>query len=231
MITTVEHPRLGEVVLSQSRPRTPYFDQRARDGVCPPVVSLRGFRTASDGVSRVQSRMGRGGPGTACARRAALPPQLPPARKKPASKSCARRQSRPARPYRSALPHHGAEVQQADDPCLAYEVGELYRDEQHFAEPFPDDASGAFARFRHCPRVVPYRSPRPFPEVPCVGRPAGRGAMEKALNRELKAFSIRADAPPKHNNPIKGTPRSAAAVRAAVKPCYFRCLTRYCSSR
>ena len=53
--------------------------------------------------------------------------------------------------------------------------GELYRDEQHFAEPFPDDASGAFARFRHCPRVVPYRSPRPFPEVPCVGRPAGRG--------------------------------------------------------
>lgn len=176
MITTVEHPRLGEVVLSQSR-RARRISISVRGTGCvrlsfPCGVSARRameFLECKAGwVEAARARLAQ--------RRAALPPQLPPAAEKsPRRRAAARRQSRPARPYRADLPHHGAEVQQADDPCLAYEVGELYRDEQYFAEPFPDDASGAFARFRHRPRVVPYRSPRPFPEVPCVGRPAGRG--------------------------------------------------------
>ena len=176
MITTVEHPRLGEVVLSQSR-RARRISISVRGTGCvrlsfPCGVSARRameFLECKAGwVEAARARLAQ--------RRAALPAAVAACRgKSPRRRAAARRQSRPARPYRSALPHHGAEVQQADDPCLAYEVGELYRDEQHFAEPFPDDASGAFARFRHCPRVVPYRSPRPFPEVPCVGRPAGRG--------------------------------------------------------
>lgn len=67
MLTTVEHPRLGEVVLSQSRRARRISISVRRDGVCPPVIPLRGFRAAGDGISRTQSRMGRGGPGTACA--------------------------------------------------------------------------------------------------------------------------------------------------------------------
>ena len=168
MITTVEHPRLGEVVLSQSR-RARRISISVRGTGCvrlsfPCGVSARrAMEFLECKAGWVEAACGTPAAVAACRG------------KSPRRRAAARRQSRPARPYRSALPHHGAEVQQADDPCLAYEVGELYRDEQHFAEPFPDDASGAFARFRHCPRVVPYRSPRPFPEVPCVGRPAGRG--------------------------------------------------------
>ena len=166
MITTVEHPRLGEVVLSQSR-RARRISISVRGTGCvrlsfPCGVSARRameFLECKAGwVEAARARLAQ--------RRAALPPQLPPAAEKARVEGL-------RRAAKADLP--GAEVQQADDPCLAYEVGELYRDEQHFAEPFPDDASGAFARFRHCPRVVPYRSPRPFPEVPCVGRPAGRG--------------------------------------------------------
>ena len=171
MITTVEHPRLGEVVLSQSR-RARRISISVRGTGC---VRLS-FPCGVSARRAMEFLECKGGPGTACAAACGTPAAVAACRgKSPRRRAAARRQSRPARPYRSALPHHGAEVQQADDPCLAYEVGELYRDEQHFAEPFPDDASGAFARFRHCPRVVPYRSPRPFPEVPCVGRPAGRG--------------------------------------------------------
>ena len=172
MITTVEHPRLGEVVLSQSR-RARRISISVRGTGCV-RLSLPCGVSARRAMEFLECKAGW--VEAACAAACGTPASVAACRgKSPRRRAAARRQSRPARPYRSALPHHGAEVQQADDPCLAYEVGELYRDEQHFAEPFPDDASGAFARFRHCPRVVPYRSPRPFPEVPCVGRPAGRG--------------------------------------------------------
>ena len=182
MITTVEHPRLGEVVLSQSR-RARRISISVRGTGCVRLSFPCGVsaRRAMEFLEHATLKMlpGMGlftevSPAATAAAGAAAGAGAAGAAGA-ATGAAARRQSRPARPYRSALPHHGAEVQQADDPCLAYEVGELYRDEQHFAEPFPDDASGAFARFRHCPRVVPYRSPRPFPEVPCVGRPAGRG--------------------------------------------------------
>ena len=168
MITTVEHPRLGEVVLSQSR-RARRISISVRGTGCVRLSFPCGV-SARRAMEFLECKAGWV---EAACRTAAAAASC--RGESPHRRAAARRQGRPARPYRADLPHYGAEVQQTDDPCLAYEVGELYRDEQYFAEPFPDDASGAFARFRHRPRVVPYRPSRPFPEVPCVGRPSGRG--------------------------------------------------------
>lgn len=124
MLTTVEHPRLGEVVLSQSR-RARRISISVRGTGCvrlsfPYGVSARRamefLERKAGWVEAARARLAQ--------RRAALPPQLPPAEEKARIEELRRAAKADLpRPYRADLPHYGAEVQQTDDPCLAYEVG------------------------------------------------------------------------------------------------------------
>ena len=69
---------------------------------------------------------------------------------------------------RSAIPF-------GNDPGHPLQMGLLQRAQRPVAEPVPDDAARTSAGFRHPPRTLPHRPPRPFAPLPCAARPAGRG--------------------------------------------------------
>lgn len=176
--------------------------------------------------------MGRGGPARLAQRRAALPPQLPPAAEKARVEEL-RRAAKADLPDRigrlsriTGLKYNKLTIR-ASRTKWGSCTGTNNISLSLFLMTLPEHLRDFVIVHELCHTVHHDHSPKFHALVDRLV-----GGNEKALNRELKAFSgFGADAPPKHNNPIKGTPRSAAAVRAAVKPCYFRCLTRYCSSR
>ena len=172
MITTVEHPRLGEVVLSQSR-RARRISISVRGTGCvrlsfPYGVSARRamefLERKAGWVEAARARLAQ--------RRAALPPQLPPAAEKARVE----------------------ELRRAAKADLPDRIGRLSRitglknniSLSLFLMTLPEHLRDFVIVHELCHTVHHDHSPKFHALVDRLV-----GGNEKALNRELKAFSIR----------------------------------------
>lgn len=184
------HPRLGEVTLSQTRCQARRISISVRATGAVRLSFPHECRKTRLGISRPESRVDRAARERLARKQAPCLRSCRPPSRKPMSRSCVGPPGRPAGPHRAAVGGDGSEIRETYDSRLAHEVGELFGAQPHLAEPLSDGPAGAFARLCNHSRTLPYRPTIHSPRFHAlVDRLVGE--REKALNRELRAFTIR----------------------------------------
>ena len=173
---TIVHPIVGEVTLSQSRRARrislcvrPYGPVRLSYPYG--VSTARALEFLESRIGWIQTARDR------IAERLAQQPPRPFARRRtpPTGTVAARSGGCTTVPRSGTRSANRSAIPFGNDPGHPLQMGLLQRAQRPVAEPVPDDAARTSAGFRHPPRTLPHRPPRPFAPLPCAARPAGRG--------------------------------------------------------